>query len=216
LLTSLLLLSGAGAAQQPTGELQSVKSKRLDHAYVLPGADFRPYTAILLEPVDAAFAKNWQRDYNNATRDLSSRISDEEAARLLADARTGAGEVFARAFTKAGYRIADRPGPDVLRVKVAISDLKVNAPDVQSAGRSRSYAREAGSATMLLEARDSVTDKLLGKASDSRDVGDSGSLTWQRNTVTNRSDFERTFTSWANAGVKALADLKAGGNVPPS
>jgi hypothetical protein len=101
-------------------------------------------------------------------------------------------------------------------VKVSISDLKVNAPDVQSAGRSKSYAREAGSATMLLEARDSVTDKLLGKASDSRDVGDSGSLTWQRNTVTNRSDFERTFTSWANAGVKALADLKAGGNVPPS
>ena len=67
---------------------------------------------------------------------------------------------------------------------------------------------------MLLEARDSVSGQLLGKAKDSRDVGDNGTLTWQRTASSNRADFERAFSAWANAGVKALAELKSGGSVP--
>jgi hypothetical protein len=210
-------LSGAAIAAepaQPADGLTKVDSRRLDHAYVLPGADFRPYTAILLEPVDASFARNWQRDFNSRSSNMSARVSDADAARILAEAREGAAEVFARTFAKAGYRMADQPGPDVLRVKVAISDLRVTAPDVATTVGSRTFAEEAGSATMLLEVRDSVSGQLLGKAKDSRDVGDHGTLTWQRTAVSNRADFERAFGAWADAGVKALAELKSGGSVP--
>lgn len=219
LASALLLFSSAAAMSAtspapPTDGLAAVKAKRMDHAYVLPGADFRPFTAIMLDPVDAVFVRNWQRNYNNSTTGSSRRISDADAARILDEVRIGAAEVFTKAFGKAGYRIADRPGPDVLRVKATISEIDVMAPDVMSASRGRTYAREAGSASLTLEARDSVSGKLLGRATDSRDIGDSGSMRWARNSVTNRADFERAFTTWANAGVKALADLKAGGNVP--
>ncbi len=207
-----LLASPVLAAQESADGLAPVKAKRLDHAYVLPGADFRPYTAILLEPVDAAFAKNWQRDYNNSSVGFGNDLSDADAARILAEARAGAAEVFAKAFAKAGYRMADAPGPDVLRVRATLSDIRVTAPDVQGAGRSQTYAREGGSAKLQLEALDSVSGKLLGRATDSRDIGDSGQMLWARNSVTNRADFERALTAWANAGVKALAELKANGN----
>ncbi|TPE63715.1 DUF3313 domain-containing protein [Sandaracinobacter neustonicus] len=193
--------------------LAAVKAKRVDQAYVLPGADFRPYTAILLEPVDASFAKNWQRDYNSNSPGLGTDITNEEAAKILDQVRTGAAGVFTKSFTKGGYRIVQQPGPDVLRVKVSLSDIRVTAPDINSAGRGRTYARDAGSAVMTLEAADSVSGKLLGRAVDKRDIGDSGTMMWARNSVTNQSDFERAFTIWANDGVKALTNLKAGGNV---
>ncbi len=214
LAASFLLASPVVAGQDSADGLAPVKGKHLDQAYVLPGADFRPYTAILLDPVDAVFAKNWQRDYNSSSAGLGNDLSDADAARILAEARAGAAEVFTKAFAKAGYRMADAPGPDVLRVRATISDIRVNAPDTRGAGRSRTYAREAGSAKLQLEALDSVSGKLLGRATDSRDIGDSGQMLWARNSVTNSADFERAFTAWANAGVKALAELKAGGNVP--
>lgn len=212
---SLALLSSQTAfAQEDGAGLAAVHAKRMDQAYVLPGADFRPYTAILLDPVDASFAKNWQRDYNSSSAKTGRTLSDEDAAKALEDVKASATEAFAKAFAKAGYRLADRPGPDVLRVGATISDIRVTAPDTMSAGRSRTYAREAGSASLQLEARDSVSGKVLGRATDSRDIGDSGQMMWARNSVTNRADFERAFNAWANAGVKALADLKAGGTVP--
>ena len=198
------------AADAPAADgLTKVKAKRLDQAHVLTGVDFRPYTAIMLDPVDAAFATNWRRDYNRDVRDLSRQISDADAAKLLEEARSGLAKTFAATFAKAGYRIADRPGPDVLTVGATVYDIRVTAPDVPSAGRSRTYSRDAGSGALRLEARDSQTGKLLGRAIDGRTIGDTGRAMWWRSSVTNRADFEQAFKTWANAGVKALADLKA-------
>lgn len=210
---AILALASSAAAQNSADGLAAVDAKHMDQAYVLPGADFRPFTAILLDPVDATFAKDWQRAYNSHASTSGQRISDEDAARVLEEVRAGAAEQFAKAFAKAGYRMTDRPGPDVLRLRVAISDIRVTAPNTLTAGRSRTYAREAGSAALKLEALDSVTGKLLGRATDSRDIGDTGQMLWVRNSVTNRADFERALTAWANVGVKALGDLKAGGTI---
>src|SRR6476659_2169258 len=84
-LATLMLAAGpVGAAKPPAtwDGLVQVKSKRLDLVYLQPGADFRGYTKVLIEPTEVAFAKDWQRQYNSSTRALSRRVSDSEMQRM--------------------------------------------------------------------------------------------------------------------------------------
>jgi hypothetical protein len=196
--------AGSAAPENWDG-LTKVAAKRLDAVYLLPGADFRAYTKVMLDPTEVAFQKNWLRDYNQQTA-FSTRMSDADAQRLLDQVRTGFEQVFKQVYTSAGYPITTTPGADVLRVRTAVVNLSVVAPDVMSAGRSRTFSREAGGATVVLEVRDSLTGALLGRAVDSQSVGDNGSFL--RNSVTNRSDFQRVFTRWAQISVDGLAELK--------
>ena len=95
--------------------LVEVKTKRVDVAFVAPGADFRPYTKLMVDPTQAAFHKDWIKNMNDR-RDLSRMVHDEDAQKVLEAAKTNFADVFREAFTKAGYTAADGPGPDVLRV----------------------------------------------------------------------------------------------------
>jgi hypothetical protein len=192
--------------------LSHMKSKRFDAVYLLPGADFQQYTKVMLDPTEVAFRKNWVRDYNNDTLQLSDRISDSEAKKMLAMVQTGFEDIFRKAYTDAGFQVVTEPGPDVLRLRTAVANLQVSAPDRMSAGRTTSFAREAGSATVVVEVRDSTSNALLGRAVDSRTAGDN--LAYRRNSVTNRSDFEALFRKWANISVEGLRELKAMPAVP--
>ncbi|HEX4709495.1 DUF3313 family protein [Phenylobacterium sp.] len=195
------------ATPPPTwDDLVQVKSKRADAVYLLPGADFKPYTKIMLDPTEVAFRKNWLRDYNNSRTSLGSRISDSEAQEMMKKVQTGFEEIFIKAYQDAGYQVVKSPGPDVLRLRTAIVNLDVAAPDRMTAGRSRTYSREAGQATLVLEARDSVTGAVLGRAVDAQSTGDTGALI--RNRVTNTADFQRLFKSWATGSIKGLNALK--------
>ena len=213
-----ILMAAAGAAdaaKPPTtwDGLVQVKSKRLDLVYLQPGADFRAYTKVLIEPTEVAFAKDWQRDYNRSTRALSSRVSDSEVQDTINEAVKAADTIFAKAWTKGGYAIVNAPGPDVMRVKTGVVNIWVNAPDRPTAGRSYSFAPEAGQATLFVEARDSMTGALLGRAVDQRIVGDSMAA-W-RTSVSNRGDFREQVEQWADISVRGLTELKALSPIKP-
>lgn len=192
--------------------LAKVDSKRMDAVYLLPGADFRGYTKVMLDPTEVAFRKNWVRDYNADSMDLENRISDADAQKILDKAGVGFEDVFRKALTDAGYQVVTAPGADVLRLRTGVANLSVTAPDLKTAERSRTYSRDAGSATVILEARDSQSGALLGRAVDSKTAGDNGP--YIRNSVTNRSDFERVFERWAKISVDGLAELKARSPIP--
>jgi hypothetical protein len=186
--------------------LLRVGSTKLDSVYLLPGADFRTYNKVMLDPTEIAFRKNWQRDQNTAQINTDTRISNSDAREILERAKTDFDKVFAEAYQKAGYQVVTTPGPDVLRVSTAVINLDVVAPDTMSAGRSWTFSREAGSATLVLEARDSQTGAVLGRAVDARSTGDS--RPYIRNSVTNSSEFEALFKRWAQLSVNGLAELK--------
>lgn len=186
--------------------LYKVPSKRFDLVYLLPDADFRPYTKVMFDTPEVAFKKNWQRDYNSNIRGTDRRIDDEDAQKILDAARNGLTEIFTKAFTAGGFQVVTEPGPDVLRLRASVVNLDVVAPDLMTAGRSRTFSREAGSATLVLEARDSKTGALLGSAIDTRDIGDS--MPYVRNSVTNRSDFTQAFERWAKISLNGLNELK--------
>ena len=112
----------AADAPESWDGLVQVKPKRMDAAYVLPGADFRQYTKLMIDPTQVAFQKDWQKRIND-TRRMSDRVDDEQAQKILAAARTNFDDVFVEEFTKAGYTIVKEPGPDVLRVSTAVVNL---------------------------------------------------------------------------------------------
>lgn len=196
------------AKPPPTWDgLVRVKSKRLDYVYLLPGADFRAYNKVMLDPTEIAFKKNWLREYNNSTMTLSSRLSERDVQEAITKGSQAASEILAEALTQGGYPVVTEAGADVLRLRTAVVDISINAPDVKTAGRSRSFAGEAGFATLVVEARDSVSGALLGRAVDGKVAGDNSML--MRNSVTNRSDFRQIMKRWANISVQGLGELKA-------
>ena len=183
------------------------KSSRSQRVYLLPGADFRPYNKVMLDPTEVAFRKDWVRDYNRDTRDLSRRIGKDDVDRVTKEASTGFGTIFAEEYQQAGFQVVQAPGPDVLRIRTGVIDLAVNAPDMKSAGRNYSASWEAGEATLVIEARDSQTSALLGRALDRRLAGDT--MPYLRNSVTNKADFKILFRKWAKLSVDGLKRLQA-------
>ena len=214
---AVLTLAGAAAPAVRAADipetwdhLVKVKSKAMRAVYLLPGADFRPYTKVMLDEPEAAFRKNWLRDYNRTTsKGLARQLSEKDAEAALGKVSASLKAIFAKAYTEAGYQVVTAPGTDVIRIRTAVIDLHVNAPDVMAAGRSRSYSPEAGSATLVLEARDSETGAILGRAVDGKLAGDMGGMMMSRSSVSNRADFEAVFKGWAKASVKGLNTLKS-------
>jgi hypothetical protein len=200
-------ISAVHAQSLPSWEgLVQVRSSRLDLVFLAPGADFRPFNKVMLEPTEVAFRQNWLRDFNNRNRG-ARRLSQSDADRMLDTMSRGAGDAFAEAYRQAGFEVVQSPGPDVLLVRTGVINLSVTAPDVMTAGRSRTFAREAGEATLVVEARDSQTHALLGRAVDRRIAGNT--QTMMRNSVTNQSDFSRLFRSWGQAAAQGLTQLRA-------
>ena len=209
LVTAGSAATSALAAKAPTtwDGLVRVQSKRLKYVYLQPGADFRAYKSVMVDPTEIAFQKDYVRDFNRTTRGLSERVSDRDVEKVVQEAVGKATDIFAEAFSERGYPVVQEAGPDVLRVKTAILNVSVSSPDRMTAGRSYSFANEAGQATFAVEVRDSQTGALLGRAVDGRVAGDT-TIGW-RNKVTNRADFRQLAKSWAESSVKGLNELKA-------
>jgi hypothetical protein len=203
----------ADSAPESWDGLVEVKAKKMDAVFLLPGADFRPYTKVMIDPTQVAFHKDWMRSMNQTQRDLSRRVTQEDADRILSAARSNFDDIFGEAFTKAGLTVVTAPGPDVLRVSTAVVNLYVNAPDIPTPGRSYTFTAEAGEATLIIETRDSMTGALMGRVVDRRETR--GTMGMQMTTsATNVSEFRALFKQWADIAVKGIDELKAHSPVP--
>lgn len=208
---AVALLAAVAAPALAESQVQSwdglveVKARRFDEAYLAPGADFRQYTKIMVDPTQVAFRKDWMRNINDE-RGVSRKVSEEDAREILAAARTNFDDIFRDAFSKAGYTVVTTPGADVLRVATGVIDLYLNAPDTFSTTRTRTYTANAGEATLVIEMRDSMTGALLGRVLDRRETLDTG-MQWA-NRVSNTADFRNLFRIWSSITVKGLAGLK--------
>ena len=205
---ALALASPVAAADAPESwdGLVRVKSKRFQLVYLQPGADFNVYKKVIVDPTEVAFRKNWARDYNTSIKGASGRVSDADVEKTTQQGAAAATDIFGDAFTKAGYTVVKDAGPDVLRVRTLVLNIHVRAPDVPTAGRTRSFASEAGEATLVVEARDSETGAMIGRAVDRRLAGDNSIVS--RNQVSNRADFRTLVQNWATDSARGLGELK--------
>jgi hypothetical protein len=209
-------LMASAALAQDNGSwdgLVEVKPKRIDAGFLLPGADFRPYTKVMMDPVEVAFKKDWMKNYNQDAATLSQRLTDADVQRIAQAARDAFTQVFTEEFQKKGLQLVTAAGPDVLRLRPGVMDLYITAPDTMTAGRSRTYTMESGEALLFLEVRDSVNGTLLGRALDRRTTRNTGTVQIS-NAVTNLSDFKALFRRWADIIVQGFQDLQAMSPVP--
>lgn len=173
-----------------------VPDRKVAAAYADPEADFGIYNKIMILDCYVAFKKDWQRDQKRTGSRIS--VSSNDMDRIKA----GVAELFREVFTEelskdGGYEIVDTAGDDVLLVRPAIIDLDVEAPDLGTAGRTRTYTTTAGAATLFIELYDSVTGDILARAADRKEARTMGGYLTYSNRVTNTADARRMMRKWA-------------------
>ena len=181
--------------------LVAVEGSRVHVAYIDPNADFSVFQRVAILDPHVAFRSNWRRDQNRS-RSRNIRASDVE--RIKEDVAGLFKDVFAEQLEAAGFDVVNDAGEDVLVLRPAIVDLDVTAPDVQSTGRSRTYAASGGAATLYLELFDSLSGAIIGRAADRRGSRNAGSFATLSNRVTNRADARREFRVWADQLIEFL------------
>lgn len=174
LLALTLALTGSLAATKKdvddamsSGGLQKTSVKGLELAYVRPGASLAAYKRVKLDPVEVQFDRSW-----DPTRTGSRiKLSSEEREKIRASVAKLVEEEFTKTLQKGGtYQIATEPGPDVLRAKISVLNVYINAPTGTGAGRSKTYVSSAGQMTLLAELADSMSGQLLARVADRREA----------------------------------------------
>jgi len=196
----------AMAADEPPKEwdgLARVSSKKLDHVYKLPEADFSGYKRVRLDPIEVEFDKNWKP--NQSQRSPSQRLTNEDIEKIKKALAEEFRKVFTEELSKNGYTVVAESDDDVLRVSAAIVNLYITAPEKMSAGMSRTYTTSAGHMTLVAELRDSVTGKLMARAVDSVQGRDTGTF-MVTNSVTNMSSARTALSQWARVLREGLDD----------
>ena len=187
------------AAEAPPAGLVPVRSINLDEFYARPDAGLAGYRKVMIDPVQIAFRSDWnqsEQDYRGKTRRLLpsdvKAIADDMAATFQGSVAEG--------FKERGYEIVSAPGPDVLRLTPIATELYVNVPDETPPGQTRYLSKDAGEATLILEARD-PNGNLLARIVDHRISRQSKGtrLSDLRRTTNVASSFwfDETFRRWA-------------------
>jgi hypothetical protein len=216
LLAGMLLAASApllAQAQEPDDNwegLVRVQSQAMEFVYLAPGADFRPYTKVMLDPSEMAMVKDWSSafDHDRGVTSFQSQATDREVVRALERARKRFDRFFAGAFAGSGFTTVRSRGADVVRVRVGVFDIDLQTPDSMRATRNeRLYLSEnAGQATLVVEVRDSVSNALLGRAIDRGVAGDTGPS--RRDFGSHKVDYDRLFRQWASASAEGMAELR--------
>jgi hypothetical protein len=130
----------------------------VEQSYLSPAADFSIYSKLLVEPLEIYYP------------DDAPEPDAADLERLRA--------IFRNAFLPKleGYEILEEPGPDVLRVRGQIIDLKLTGAlgTYDATGRLHELVTK-GQLTFLMEIGDSMADRVLARAGETEE-GSSTSL----------------------------------------
>ena len=210
-LLSLLFVAAVLAAPQddnsegssPYG-LQPVKIRGLDVAFVLPGATLAGYTKVLIEqPIEVSFHKDWNPTAPGSRR----RLTTDEQLRIRSGVAKIVYDTFVQELGRGGYSVVTDPGPDVLGVRAQIINLYVTAPDVPTAGRTRTFTVSAGQMTLIAELSDSETGDVFAQVGDRRVARSTGNFTLS-SSVSNAAEARNAASSWARILRTALDNAK--------
>lgn len=180
LLVTVMLLGGCMSGRmdnvQKTGflsdysQLSEGGEDRAALVYIKPGVNFRPYNKLMFERVVVMVSNN--AEYRAIDPAIYKELTDYYQNALFE-------------AVKDGYEIVDRPGPGVLRVRAAITDVKPSKPvantlsSITPPGIAASLAVKlatddnlgTGEAASEFEVLDAMTGERLAAAVDRRQGG---------------------------------------------
>jgi hypothetical protein len=199
--TSPFVAAGDTPSSPFTG-LELVPSKNVGTLYRRPDVDASAYSKIMIGEPAVEFSKNWNpRNYGKFG------LSAAQLTKIRVGLADMAKSVFAKSLSDGGYDIVTEAGDGVLCITPNIVNVFINAPDVPTAGRSRTYTMDAGSATLALQVNDAVSGTLLSVVLDQRRSG-SSSMQWATS-VSNRAAAEAMLKGWAEQLKRELDAARA-------
>jgi hypothetical protein len=212
---SIAALAGAEfASAQPasppvgSGGLVHWLSQNLDEVYLRPNTNFAGYRKVIIDQPKVVFDRYWLKSIN-WTRDPSRWISSADQQDIADNLTTVLGRSVGYEFASRGYEVVKDPGPDVLRINPTVADFFLNGPDVTSSNLSREFTQDAGQATLILEARDSVTGVELARIVDRsiarEELRNKAKFANRTTQVSNLFWMDGLFRSWTGYCIKEFA-----------
>lgn len=201
--------SRLGNEQQTTFDgLVPVEKTRMDEAWVRPGFDPEAYSKIMFRGAGIEF-----RPVKRATRlrvgnqtQFPVSASDQERLEAIVT------EEFRQQLTQVeGYEITDSAGPNTLVLVVGVKDVVSHIPP-SLVGSHEVYLSEVGSATLVLEFRDSESGAVLVRGVDRRAAERYGQEFRRSSSVTNWPVVKRLAATWASGLRKGIEAMRAAGN----
>ncbi len=184
--------------------LSVVHSSNLDEVYLRPNMEARLYGKVVIEAVPVELRDDYvtQRHAYNRIPPIYPRY--EEADRLMKFAAASVEAGLADAFKARGYQVVSAPEPGALRISAKVTELFVNAPDRLTPWVTRNFTRDAGQATLTLEARDMdgtlvalMRHRLIARELSRLNIADD---------VANRMWLDTAFHRWAANAAAELAE----------
>jgi len=185
----------------PEAELTFDGLVRIDHgkfkdSWADPDIDFSRYNKFI--PGEAVFEfravkKSSSSSLTRRSNESEFWISDKNKEKLIEVVT----EVFDKELQKSEkFTRTEKAGPDVLIIVGALHDIVSRVPP-DHIGRGDIYLSSVGEATLILEARDSLSGETIYRAVDRRAAEAAGGYGTRSNSVTNTSEVRRMAARWA-------------------
>lgn len=220
-LLGLACASGAGGGNNKvyyaTGKdsvtpdgLHRVKWEPFATTFVRPGAKLGGYDAVLLDEVTISYKRPPRRNIMPGTGNMNANFA------LSSSATQHMKRYFHEAFAKelarnSDFRIANQPGPSVLRIHARIVGLVITAPPQKDQLPDETvYTSSSGAMTLLLDAEDSLTGETLVRVGQRQDItqGDGMGQFYWSNPVSNAGAVRGLFDGWATRLRRELEQFK--------
>ena len=187
--------------QGPEAEVTFDGLVRIDHgkfkdSWADPDIDFSRYTKFMTG--DAVFEfravkKSSSSSFTRSSNESEFWISDENKEKLIRVVT----EVFDKELNKSEkFTVSESAGPDVLILVGGLHDIVSRVPP-QHIGRGEIYLSSVGEATLVLEARDSLSGETIYRAIERRAAEQAGGGNIS-NSVTNTAEVRRMAARWAS------------------
>ena len=178
--------------------LHKVENARSDAAWAVPDFDLSGYTNIMFV--------NLGIEYKEVTYKGSSPAVISQGGPYFIDDRARAqfeelvSEIFSEELGKiTRFQIVDEPGPDTLLVGGGLLNVTSQVPPDSAGSRTRYLLSKIGDATLVLEIRDSKSNRILARSVDRRAAETIGGSFQRSNTVSNSVELKRLIRYWAVA-----------------
>jgi len=200
------LLTAHAAKHPPPDEdaddgLQRVEASLLQELYVAPGVSLAHYQRVIIDPIEVEFRPGWRQQHPD--------LSDRDFESLRQQLATQLHDALVSELARGGYTVAEAPAPDVLQVRMRITDAEFEAPETGVDKTTQAYSD--GKLTLRLHGYDAPSGSLVARARDHKE--DMRSRVPQRvDRVTALRNAQEIFEQWAQEIRSALdvARVKAG------
>jgi len=163
LVTALVCASllGCATTQPKPGDvtddgLVRVETAMLDELYVAPNVSLAHYQRVLLEPVEIQFKDGWRMQH--------PEMSDGEFEHFKTQLAAALHDTLVAELARGGYKIAEAPAQDVLRLRVGAEGVDFAAPETGIDKSTRVY--KDGEMTLRAQGFDSPSGALIARTRD--------------------------------------------------